>query len=56
MQEKKRAHEREVDHPSLDPEVLANYRPKSVLPFTSKVLEKVEVTHSLEQLQRNTLV
>lgn len=37
MQEKKRAHEREIDHPSLDPDVLANYRPISLLPFTSKV-------------------
>lgn len=41
--------------PSLDPDVLANYRPISNLPFLSKVLEKVVVTQLLEHLQRNSL-
>ncbi|TWW71215.1 putative RNA-directed DNA polymerase from transposon X-element [Takifugu flavidus] len=41
--------------PSLDPDVLANYRPISNLPFISKVLEKVVVTQLLEHLQRNSL-
>ncbi|TWW57376.1 putative RNA-directed DNA polymerase from transposon X-element [Takifugu flavidus] len=40
---------------SLDPDVLANYRPISNLPFISKVLEKVVVTQLLEHLQRNSL-
>lgn len=41
--------------PSLDPDVLANYRPISNLPFISKILEKVVVTQLLEHLQRNSL-
>ncbi|TWW55952.1 putative RNA-directed DNA polymerase from transposon X-element [Takifugu flavidus] len=41
--------------PSLDPDVLANYRPISNVPFISKVLEKVVVTQLLEHLQRNSL-
>ncbi|TWW67247.1 putative RNA-directed DNA polymerase from transposon X-element [Takifugu flavidus] len=41
--------------PSLDPDVLANYRPISNLPFISKVLEKVVVTQLLEHLQMNSL-
>uniref|UniRef100_A0A674PNC8 Reverse transcriptase domain-containing protein n=1 Tax=Takifugu rubripes TaxID=31033 RepID=A0A674PNC8_TAKRU len=41
--------------PSLDPDVLANYRPISNLPFISKVLEKVVVTQLLQHLQRNSL-
>ncbi|TWW63268.1 hypothetical protein D4764_03G0002760 [Takifugu flavidus] len=41
--------------PSLDPDVLANYRPISNLPFISKVLEKVVVTQLLAHLQRNGL-
>ncbi|TWW78147.1 putative RNA-directed DNA polymerase from transposon X-element [Takifugu flavidus] len=40
---------------SLDPDVLANYRPISNLPFISKILEKVVVTQLLEHLQRNSL-
>uniref|UniRef100_A0A674N6M2 Reverse transcriptase domain-containing protein n=1 Tax=Takifugu rubripes TaxID=31033 RepID=A0A674N6M2_TAKRU len=39
---------------SLDPDVLAYYRPISNLPFISKVLEKV-VTQLLEHLQRDSL-
>ncbi|TWW80159.1 hypothetical protein D4764_10G0011890 [Takifugu flavidus] len=41
--------------PSLDPDVLANYRPISNLPFISKVLKKVVVTQLLEHLQRSSL-
>ncbi|TWW58969.1 hypothetical protein D4764_06G0004990 [Takifugu flavidus] len=41
--------------PSLDPDVLANYRLISNLPFNSKVLEKVVVTQLLQHLQRNSL-
>ncbi|TWW74531.1 putative RNA-directed DNA polymerase from transposon X-element [Takifugu flavidus] len=41
--------------PSLDPDVLANHRPISHLPFISKILEKVVVTQLLEHLQRNSL-
>ncbi|TWW76594.1 putative RNA-directed DNA polymerase from transposon X-element [Takifugu flavidus] len=44
-----------LKRPSLDPDVLANYRPISNLPFISKVLEKVVVTQLLEHLQRNSL-
>lgn len=54
MQGKKTAQEREIDHPSLNPDVLANYRPISLLPFTSKVLDEMVVIQSLH-LQRNTL-
>lgn len=37
--------------PSLDPEVLANYRPISNLPFLSKVLEKIVVGQLETNLQ-----
>ena len=41
--------------PTLDPEVLANYRPISNLPFLSKVLEKVVADQLNEFLQNNSL-
>ena len=39
--------------PTLDPEVLANYRPISNLPFLSKILEKVIANQLCEFLQEN---
>ena len=41
--------------PSLDPEVLANYRPISNLPFLSKVLEKVVAAQLHDHLQTNNM-
>uniref|UniRef100_A0A8C2IIF8 Reverse transcriptase domain-containing protein n=1 Tax=Cyprinus carpio TaxID=7962 RepID=A0A8C2IIF8_CYPCA len=41
--------------PTLDPDVLANYRPISNLPFLSKVLEKVVVSHLQDHLKHNNL-
>ena len=47
--ELKRAHIRpRLKKPSLDPDVLNNYRPVSNLTFVSKIIEKVVNTH-LEQ-------
>ena len=41
--------------PSLDPAVLANYRPISNLPFISNILERVVVKQLTDHLQRNGL-
>lgn len=41
--------------PTLDPEVLSNYRPISNLPFISKVLEKAVATHLQNHLKHNHL-
>ena len=41
--------------PSLDPDVLANYRPISNLPFISKILEKVVASQLCDHLYRNDL-
>ena len=41
--------------PTLDPEVLANYRPISNLPFLSKILEKVVASQLCDFLQNNKL-
>lgn len=41
--------------PTLDPDVFANYRPISNLPFLSKVLEKVVAIHLQEHLKHNNL-
>ena len=41
--------------PTLDPQVLANYRPISNLPFLSKVLEKVVAGHLQDHLQHNNI-
>lgn len=41
--------------PNLDPDVLANYRPISNLPFISKVLERVVVKQLYRHLQDNCL-
>ena len=41
--------------PTLDPGVLANYRPISNLPFISKVLEKVVASQLCDYLHRNGL-
>lgn len=41
--------------PNLDPDILANYRPISNLPFISKVLEKVVVKQLYRHLQDNSL-
>uniref|UniRef100_A0A669CNN6 Reverse transcriptase domain-containing protein n=1 Tax=Oreochromis niloticus TaxID=8128 RepID=A0A669CNN6_ORENI len=41
--------------PSLDPAVLANYRPISNLPFISKILERVVVKQLTDHLQRSGL-
>uniref|UniRef100_A0A8C9XHL9 Reverse transcriptase domain-containing protein n=1 Tax=Sander lucioperca TaxID=283035 RepID=A0A8C9XHL9_SANLU len=41
--------------PTLDPEVLANYRPISNLPFLSKILEKVVANQLCDFLHRNSL-
>ncbi|MEY6593917.1 RNA-directed DNA polymerase, partial [Listeria monocytogenes] len=41
--------------PSLDPAVLANYRPISNLPFISNILERVVVKQLTDHLQRNSL-
>uniref|UniRef100_A0A669C4E4 Reverse transcriptase domain-containing protein n=1 Tax=Oreochromis niloticus TaxID=8128 RepID=A0A669C4E4_ORENI len=41
--------------PSLDPAVLANYRPVSNLPFISNILERVVVKQLTDHLQRNGL-
>lgn len=41
--------------PTLDPEVLTNYRPIPNLPFLSKVLEKVVSVQLQEQLNQNNL-
>ncbi len=41
--------------PTLDPEVLANYRPVSNLPFLSKIFEKVVANQLCNFLQSNSL-
>uniref|UniRef100_A0A8C6SKQ3 Reverse transcriptase domain-containing protein n=1 Tax=Neogobius melanostomus TaxID=47308 RepID=A0A8C6SKQ3_9GOBI len=41
--------------PNLDPDILANYRPISNLPFISKVLEKVVAKQLCSHLQDNSL-
>ena len=41
--------------PTLDPEILSNYRPISNLPFLSKVLERVVVKQLCQHLQENSL-
>ena len=41
--------------PTLDPEVLANYRPISNLPFLSKILEKVVANQLCDFLHHNSL-
>ncbi|PME06503.1 hypothetical protein A8A06_07420 [Escherichia coli] len=41
--------------PSLDPAILANYRPISNLPFISKILERVVAEQLCDHLQRNGL-
>ena len=41
--------------PTLDPEVLANYRPISNLPFLSKILEKIVAEQLYDFLQNNSL-
>uniref|UniRef100_A0A671TV44 Reverse transcriptase domain-containing protein n=1 Tax=Sparus aurata TaxID=8175 RepID=A0A671TV44_SPAAU len=41
--------------PSLDPEILANYRPISNLPFLSKVLEKSASVRLQDYLKQNNL-
>ncbi len=41
--------------PTLDPEVLANYRPISNLPFISKVLEKIVAAQLQTHLKQNNL-
>ena len=41
--------------PSLDPEILTNFRPISNLPFLSKVLEKVVAAQLHQHLQHNNL-
>ncbi|MDF4280558.1 reverse transcriptase family protein [Vibrio parahaemolyticus] len=41
--------------PTLDPEVLANYRPISNLPFMSKILEKVVADQLCDFLHDNNL-
>ena len=41
--------------PSLDPDILANYRPISNLPFLSKILEKAVATQLQNHLNRNNI-
>ena len=41
--------------PTLDPEILSNYRPISNLPFLSKVLEKVVAAYPQKHLNSNSL-
>uniref|UniRef100_A0AAQ5ZSU8 Reverse transcriptase domain-containing protein n=1 Tax=Amphiprion ocellaris TaxID=80972 RepID=A0AAQ5ZSU8_AMPOC len=41
--------------PTLDPDVLVNYRPISNLPFLSKILERTVANQLCEHLQRNSL-
>lgn len=41
--------------PTVSPEVLANFRPVSNLPFLSKVLEKVVAVHPQDHLRHNSL-
>ena len=41
--------------PSLDPEVLNNFRPISHLPFISKVLERIVSSQLIDHLSRNSL-
>ena len=41
--------------PSLDPDILANYRPISNLPFISKILERVVASQLGDHLHRNDL-
>jgi len=40
---------------SLDPDVLDNYRPISLLPFLSKLLERVVLSKLLDHLNKNNL-
>ena len=44
-----------IKKPSLDPNILANYRPISNLPFISKVLERVVAQQLQQYLQENEL-
>ena len=41
--------------PSLDPEVLCNYRPVSNLPFVSEVLEKIIAAQLTSYMRENRL-
>ena len=41
--------------PTLDPKVLANYRPISKLPLLSKILEKVVSNHLFDFLQESNV-
>ena len=41
--------------PTLDPDVLANYRPISNLPFISKILERTVANQLCEHLEKNSL-
>ena len=45
-----------IKKPSLDPSILANFRPISKLPFLSKVLEKVMATQLLSFLEKNYIL
>uniref|UniRef100_A0A8D3B260 Reverse transcriptase domain-containing protein n=1 Tax=Scophthalmus maximus TaxID=52904 RepID=A0A8D3B260_SCOMX len=42
--------------PTLDPDILANYRPISNLPFISKILEKTVANQLCDYLHRNSLL
>ena len=44
-----------LEKPSLDPEILANYRPISNLPFLFKVLEKAVSARLQDHLKHNNL-
>ncbi len=41
--------------PNLDPETLANYRPVSLLPFLSKILEKVVSQQLVSHIDKHSL-
>ncbi len=45
-----------IKKPSLDPNVISNYRPVSNLPFLSKVLEKVVASRIRKHIQDNGLM
>ena len=44
-----------IKKPSLDPSILANFRPISKLPFLSKVLEKVMASQLVSFLEKNSI-
>ena len=44
-----------IKKPTLDPEVLANYRPISNRPFLSKILEKLIANQLCEFLQESNI-